>query len=52
MAPPDNVSRPKSKNASQSHELPTVAHPGAFRVALYTAVCAVAELSVKAMVAL
>src|SRR3974390_1547681 len=39
-APPDIVSRPSSSDAPESHDEPTVAHFGAFRVVSKTAICA------------
>jgi hypothetical protein len=49
--PPLIVPRPSSRDAPESHEVPTVAHSGAFSVELYTAVCAPPpdELTVNAM---
>ena len=39
-APPDIVSRPKSRDAPESHDDPAVAHFGAFNVLSKTATCA------------
>ena len=52
-APPDIVSLPKSRVGPESQDEPTVAHTGAFRVELYTAVCGPPPgvVTVNAMVA-
>lgn len=51
--PPLIVPRPSSRDGPESQEVPTLEHPGAFSVELYTAVCGPDdEVTVKAMVVL